>query len=412
MLPIGTFAADKGTRLMPGDKVTITVFGQTSLSGIFQIDGSGNIEMPLIGAVQIGGQPIKAAEENIRSRLADGYLVKPFVSLRLSESRPVYVVGEVGAPGAFVLPPGSTVMGAIARAGGYRRPPAGAGDGALAAYLASEERVNTLEASRKQEMIRIARLLAQLDFRSTFVAPSWIATDGNAQQILSILEEERRALAVEHQGLENDLELLRQQRPRLEKAYEALEAQIVSEKKQSDLVSAQLKDTSKLQNQGLVRRSTKIAQQRELAAMESNMSRFRLELAQMTVALGDLDIRVNTAKTAYTARARTMLEASRRRVRDIDTILPTAREVFELNRRRASTLSGSTNSKPVYRITILRNVDLKPAKMAASEQTVLLPGDVLQVERQPTTSLQNRLDRVGRNGRGSLARPSAVALQR
>lgn len=397
---------------MPGDRLTITVFGQASLSGIFQINGAGNIEMPLIGAVKIGGQPIKAAEENIRSRLADGYLVKPFVSLRLSESRPIYVVGDVGAPGAFVLPPGSTVMGAIARAGGYRRPPAGTGDGALAAYLASEERVNTLESSRKQEMVRIARLLAQLQFKSTFEAPSWIAGDENAQQVRSVFEEERRALAVEYQGLENDLELLRQQRPRLEKAYAALEAQIISEKKQSDLVSAQLKDTSKLQNQGLVRRSTKIAQQRELAAMESNMSRFRLELAQMTVALGDLDIRLNGAKTAYTARVRTMLEASRRRVRDIDTVLPTAREVFELNRRRASTLSGSANAKPAYQITILRNVDLEPVKMVAGEQTVLLPGDVLQVERERTMSLQNRLNRVGRKNRDSLARPSAVALQR
>ena len=43
----------RGYTLASGDRVTVTVFGQTELSGDFLIEGAGEIQMPLLGAVTL-----------------------------------------------------------------------------------------------------------------------------------------------------------------------------------------------------------------------------------------------------------------------------------------------------------------------------------------------------------------------
>src|SRR5206468_930718 len=64
-------------RLVPGDRITVTVFGQPDLSGVFQVDGEGNIELPLIGAVPVRELTLRECENRIEVRLADGYLNRP-----------------------------------------------------------------------------------------------------------------------------------------------------------------------------------------------------------------------------------------------------------------------------------------------------------------------------------------------
>lgn len=106
-------------RLGSGDELRITVFGQSDLTGQFEIDGSGSIAMPLVGEVPAASLTVRELEDAIKARLADGYLRDPRVSAEVANYRPYYILGEVNRPGEYPYTSGLTVQNAVAAAGGY-----------------------------------------------------------------------------------------------------------------------------------------------------------------------------------------------------------------------------------------------------------------------------------------------------
>lgn len=102
-----------------GDKIQVTVFGQTDLSGLFTLDASGSVSLPKAGVVQLNDQTLRQAEQLITQRLTVE-LNKPEVNVNIAEYRPIYVMGEVQRPGQFSFEPGMTVLNAVALASGYK----------------------------------------------------------------------------------------------------------------------------------------------------------------------------------------------------------------------------------------------------------------------------------------------------
>ena len=102
-----------------GDRLRISVFNEDDLSGVFQIDGSGNISFPLIGEVKSSGLTLRELEERLAQRLKDGYLVNPRVTLEVLNYRPFYILGEVNNPGKYEYVSGINLLNAVAMAGGY-----------------------------------------------------------------------------------------------------------------------------------------------------------------------------------------------------------------------------------------------------------------------------------------------------
>lgn len=101
------------------DVLTITVYDQADLSGKFTVDPDGTLTFPLIGRVKAGGLTLRGLEEDLKKRLADGYLRHPQVSVSMDtyRSQQIFVMGEVRAPGAYQLTGDMTIIEAIARAG-------------------------------------------------------------------------------------------------------------------------------------------------------------------------------------------------------------------------------------------------------------------------------------------------------
>ena len=106
-------------RLGNGDNVRVNVFGEDELSGDFEVDGSGNISMPLIGSVLSAGLTIPEFEAEIERKLRAGYLNKPRVSAEVTNYRPYYILGEVQRPNEYPYNSGLTIMNAVAAAGGF-----------------------------------------------------------------------------------------------------------------------------------------------------------------------------------------------------------------------------------------------------------------------------------------------------
>ena len=106
-------------RLDAGDRLRITVFGQSDLSNTYTVDKAGFISVPLVGAVAARGSTPSQLEGAVAAKLRAGFLRDPDVSVEVDRYRPFYVMGEVGAPGQYVYVPGMTVQNAIAAAGGF-----------------------------------------------------------------------------------------------------------------------------------------------------------------------------------------------------------------------------------------------------------------------------------------------------
>lgn len=108
--------------LGPGDKINLTVFyGSHSFTAQYALDASGVIAVQFIGDVHAGGKTIGETQEEIRKRLADGYLNEPIVSVSLLElnSLTLSVSGMVGKNGNIKYTPGLMITDVIAQSGGF-----------------------------------------------------------------------------------------------------------------------------------------------------------------------------------------------------------------------------------------------------------------------------------------------------
>jgi len=110
---------DQPYRLGAGDRIRITVFEQEGLTNTYSVDQSGYISFPLVGRVPARGHTSQQLEKELATRLRQGYLRDPDVSVEIDRYRPIFVMGEVGAAGQYSYVPGLTVQKAVAIAGGY-----------------------------------------------------------------------------------------------------------------------------------------------------------------------------------------------------------------------------------------------------------------------------------------------------
>lgn len=111
--------AGQAYTLASGDRLRVLVFGQDNLSNIYMVDGSGTISMPLIGTVRAAGQTTDGLAASVASRLRDGFVREPNVTVEVEQYRPFFVLGEVNQSGQFPFVNGMTAQTAVAIAGGF-----------------------------------------------------------------------------------------------------------------------------------------------------------------------------------------------------------------------------------------------------------------------------------------------------
>lgn len=103
-----------------GDVVKINVYGESNLSGAYEISPQGMITMPLLGAVKVVG----LSPNQIATTIANDYrsrvlLMNPKVTVTEVSYRPIYIIGEVEHPGKYPFAIGTDVLNTVATAGGF-----------------------------------------------------------------------------------------------------------------------------------------------------------------------------------------------------------------------------------------------------------------------------------------------------
>jgi polysaccharide export outer membrane protein len=126
---VGTFGApdaptvvplEQGYRIAPLDTLTIKVFKLPDLSGDYEVDLTGQVAMPLIGSVNAVDLTTVELDQRLTAKLGEKYLQNPDVSVGVKSStrRNVTVDGAVAKVGTFSVNGPTTLLQAVAQAGG------------------------------------------------------------------------------------------------------------------------------------------------------------------------------------------------------------------------------------------------------------------------------------------------------
>ena len=103
------------------DVLAINVWKEPDISRSVPVRSDGKISLPLVGELQASGQTPRQLEQEITKRLQN-YISEPEVTVIVtdSKSQKVNILGMVARPGAYLLTSSTTVLDAIAMAGGFK----------------------------------------------------------------------------------------------------------------------------------------------------------------------------------------------------------------------------------------------------------------------------------------------------
>jgi polysaccharide export outer membrane protein len=368
--PLGDIRA---YRLEPGDRITVTVFGHVELSGDLLVDGVGNILLPLVGPVEVKSLTLSECEKLIYDRFTAGILKQPTVSVRINELRPLYVLGDVRTPGAYQFRYGSTVNSAVALAGGLAQLVQST---ALSEFLQADERVRQLSVQRRALIIRRARIEAQRDGARTFSPPPQ-SNAAEAADVEDIVAIEQHTFSSQAALLQHQLTLLQSQKPRLENEIAALNSQISTAKDQIDLVKRRLDQYGQLSKQGLSLASSEMQFKLTQAAYESEIFRLTAQASRLQMDIGELELKIHEADASFKRQSVAELREVSERLRELDTTLPSAREIRELKLRQSAGLPDADAARTI-RVTRVRNGSTNV--LEATDSTPLEPGDIIEVK--------------------------------
>lgn len=107
-------------RIEPRDRVEVRVFGVKELSGTFDVDRSGAVKLPLIGAIDASGKTAIEFASSVEQALEVEYMQNADVSVLVEPNavRLVTLDGAVNKPGVYEIEGRTSLLKAIARGGG------------------------------------------------------------------------------------------------------------------------------------------------------------------------------------------------------------------------------------------------------------------------------------------------------
>jgi polysaccharide biosynthesis/export protein len=117
---ISTDSSGKEYIIGPEDVLDIQVWGNDDLKRTVEVSQEGAFTFPLIDKVYAKGLTVFELEQQLKKRLAEGYLKDPQVSITVSKykNKKVIILGEVRKPGSYVIKGRTHILEFISEAEG------------------------------------------------------------------------------------------------------------------------------------------------------------------------------------------------------------------------------------------------------------------------------------------------------
>jgi HlyD family secretion protein len=182
-----------------------------------------------------------------------------------------------------------------------------------------------------ENLIKRARLEAERDGSRTLNFPDEINARAADTELTKIITGQTKLLESRFQTLTGKKDQLNQQTGQLAEQISGIDAQIVSKKKQLELIREELKNLEKLQAQGLVPASRVLAMQREAARLDGDQGELAASRAEALSRIGQVKIQV--LQIDDEARTQTLSE-----LRDVEA------KIVELKERSVASTSRLTRT--------------------------------------------------------------------
>jgi polysaccharide export outer membrane protein len=110
----------KDYQVGPEDELSIAIFGQDKLDRELRVNGQGEIAMPMVGTIKVGGMTPQQIEKRLKDLYDAHYLVNPQITVKVKEYRyqRVMVTGAVAKPGSYEIIGPRSLLEVLSLAGG------------------------------------------------------------------------------------------------------------------------------------------------------------------------------------------------------------------------------------------------------------------------------------------------------
>lgn len=376
-------------RIGPGDRLELKVVGLPELGQKALVDINGNLPLPMLGSVKVSGLTLAEIQDKIRTALSgkivyrrapDGKKVPNIADLdeilvEVAEYRPIYVNGDVPRTGEVVYRPGMRVRQALSLAGGQDQLAGRAGNLVNVFDYGSSRETLMLEFSR--ERAQYWRLNAELDENGKASGDDLLQRLPQIGGADVIAKSEADMLAIRTRDWQNEKAYLAKAVEQAGARARALSEQFETETRGSVADAEEFERTRKLLEKTMTTQSRVTDARRAM-------------LISATRAL-QIGVQVATAERDQEERARAMARSIDQRRADLmkqrdESALRLAqlKSRMEANDRKLVFMGGASkqvlgDDPAKLRITIKRDSVDGLQTIAATEDTLLTPGDVVEV---------------------------------
>lgn len=372
---LGSLVADRteaaSYRLFPSDHVQVEALEFPQVTGEFVIDADGALALPMIGEIYAAGlTPPELAKRIAETlRVLNRLDVAPATSARITQYRPVYVLGDVERPGVYPFTPQIVVVEALAQAGGAFRSDSGQLRNAIGDFGMAER----LEAERARVLVSLARFRAEMADAEMIDYPMATLSQADRAQVAAMIDQENALFQARRDVTAERVSTL----ARLQELYrgeiDTIDKQIALKKRQIE--------TYALERSRLSRSSMPSARALELERAQADAESELLELVALQQRARQMLAQAEQDSAMVLGNRRTQategFSKSSADLAGIESDLRTSRRQLA----RFAEVEADRGQEDL-RFTILRR-DLTGAltNLDASEVTPLEPGDVLKAVR-------------------------------
>lgn len=390
-LAVPQMAAADEYRLSSQDKLNIRVAEWQTVEGTFRdwsavngeysVGPAGTLSVPFVGELPAAGKTTSevaaAIGEALQRKLA--LSDRPEASVEMAQYRPFYISGEVQTPGQYPYVPELTVLKAISVAGGIRRNTNLRADRDLITAKGSHD---VYADQRVRLIVKRARIEAELADKPTFEVPKEVADD---PKLSGIVADEMAILTADQKKLKLRLQALDDLKKLLQSEIDSLQKKIVNQQRQVDLAKQQLSGIGSLAQKGLVVNTRVLNSQQTIADLEGQILDYDTAIltAKQAISKATQDaIDLENSQNAGLAADRQQTESD---LNEAVLRLNTQKDLMAEAMDPALMPTGD-NDQPNLLYALVRAVNGKTSEIDATEDTPVLPGDVIKVKLAPMTS--------------------------
>lgn len=398
--PLSGVPAAADYELGAEDKLNITVYEWPDLTGTFTVGASGVVAMPMLGSVAAAGLTPEALAEEIARRLQEraGLPEAPGASVEVAEYRPFFILGDVQTPGEYPFRPGLTVLQAVSVGGGHFRY---TDPGLLRLEreaIASRGDLRILARQIDQYHVRRARLNAEMEEADAIALPPEIEERKEDSDIARLIREESILFETRRDTLQEQITTLESLITLYENEIVSLEAQLDTERRQSELLDLELDSVRSLVERGLAPSPRQLALERNAAEiereqreLETYILRAHQNISQSRQNIVSLRSERRNEIVTELQQTQAMIAEAGERVSTTQQLILESEVTAPMERVRQDLIQASQASYAIIR----RNDEGEAEEIAAEETSPVLPGDVVQVQRRIRASQPEAASEAG-----------------